>query len=257
MKTELSNGSNCVGDVIDLTESDDEGVAMSTSTITQPSSHRPPTASSISGIGVISKCSSAISSASPRSSLGLSSPSPPVAVYDLSPIRVMPCSPPMPVLAPSPHVPLRTGSPRNLLVTPPPLGPPPLAHPGFHLGYNPSTAAKISSHPLFAGSSSAYSSLASSASGSSFSYPGSLFGNSPYDGLGSSSDAVLDFLSLMSGFSDYSNFTLPPNTFDYLYQSSPAAAAAAAAAASLGAASADLALDGLTSALRGASSPRS
>jgi len=249
--------STCVnggGDVIDLTESDDEGVAMSTSTVTVPS-YRPPTDGSNSGAGVISKCSSAISSsASPRSSLGLSSPSPSVAVYDLSPLRVLPPSPPMHVSASSPLGRLRSASPRNLLVTPPPLVPPPLTHPGFHLGYHSSNAAKMSSHPLFAGSTPAYSSLASTASGSSFHYPGSLFGASPYDGLSSSGDAVLDFLSLMSGFSDYSNFTLPPNTFDYLYQSS---SSNAAAAASLRDASADLGLDGLTNALRGASSPRS
>ena len=47
---------------IDLTESDDEGVAMSTSTVTVPSHRQPTDGGSNSGAGVISKCSSALSS---------------------------------------------------------------------------------------------------------------------------------------------------------------------------------------------------
>ena len=93
-------------------------------------------------------------------------------------------------------------------------------------------------------SSSAYSSLPTpaAAAAASLHYPSnsSLFGRSPYE-----SDAMLDFLSLMTGFSDFGGFSLPPNAFDYLYQSTTSNAPSRGAAVDFG----------LDSVLRGSPSP--
>lgn len=242
-----------VTDVVDLTESDDEDVRSAsigqlTCAIQSPLTDRCTSSS---------KGCSVSASLSPHSSVGLSSPSP-VAVFYLSPVRVMPASPQGPAVPASPLRFVMTPppplgqviptSPRNFMITPPPLGPPPLAHSGLHLSYHPPVPSKISSQSLFG--CTPYPPLPSTSGGSPFQYPGSLFRSSPCDPLGSSSVAVLDFLSLVSSFSDYSsNFTLPPNTFDYLYQNGTNTAAASAGST--------IGLDSFAGTVHGTSSPRS
>ena len=179
--------------VIDLTESDDETTPTATAC-----------ASATRTNCLISKSPPLAHGNSIRHAI---SPSPPpAAVFDLSP-RNIPVSSPAAVhhnLPPSP-----------MMVPTPPL----LATPSFHPTFPAPSAAKISGIPFLgsgSSSSSGYSTLptpTAAAAAASLHYPtNSLFGRSPYD-----SD-VLDFLSLMSGFSDFGGFSIPPNAFDYLYQ---------------------------------------
>lgn len=196
--------------VIDLTESDDETL-VETNSCTAAACARTN--------GFVSK--------SPRPTHGtvshsrgtmshsgtVSSPSPPVAVFDLSPLNIPAASsPPIIHLPPSP-----------LMVSTPPLLPPSLAPSGFHPAFPVPSSAKMSNIPFLGSSSSSlsssasssYSTLPSSAAAPSLHYPtNSLFSRSMYD-----SDAMLDFLTLVSGFSDFGGFSIPPNAFDYLYQS--------------------------------------
>ena len=194
--------------VIDLTMSDDETVPVTTACTA---------AACARTNGFVSKSpqpAHGTVSYSAVSRAAVSSPSPPVAVFDLSPLNIPVSSSPVlhHNLPPSP-----------LMVPTPPLLPPSLGPSGFHPAF-PAPSAKISSIPYLGGSSSsslsssssAYSTLPSSAAApSSLHYPtNSLFGRSSYD-----SEAMLDFLTLMSGFSDFGGFQIPSNAFDYLYQS--------------------------------------
>ena len=144
----------------------------------------------------------------------VSSPSPPVSVLDLSPLNIPVSSSPLGGihhnLPPSP-----------LMVPTPPLLPPSLGPSSYHPAFS-APSAKLSSIPFLGGSSSSlssssYSTLPSSSSASapSLHYPtNSLFSHNPYD-----NDAMLDFLALMSGLSDFPPISIAPNAFDYLYQS--------------------------------------
>jgi len=216
--------------VIDLTESDDETVAMPTASTASACartngflSKSPPPAHSNASHSTISRCTL--------------SPSPPVAVFDLSPLNIPVSSSPLVHhnLPPSP-----------LMVSTPPLLPPSLGPSSFHPAF-PTPSAKMSSIPFLgsssssSSSSSSYSTLPSSAAASSLHYPtNSLFTRSPYD-----NDAMLDFLTLMTGFSDFGGFSIPPNAFDYLYQSTAANSVSRGAAVDFG----------LDSVLRGSPSP--
>jgi len=250
--------------VIDLTESDDETemVAKTIASVTAAractngfvsQSPQPAHIHSTVSHGAVSRCSAM--SQSPQPAHGtvshgtlsrrstVSSPSPPVAIFDCSPVRSIPVS--------SPPVIHHNLPPSPLMVPTPPLLPPPLGPSSFHPAF-PTQTDKMSSIPFLGSSSSSsssssmYSTLPSSsaaaAASSSLHYPAnSLFNRSPYD-----SDAMLDFLTLMSGFSDFGGFSLPPNTFDYLYQST------GSSTSSRGAAAVDFGLDSI---LRGSPSP--
>lgn len=219
--------------VIDLTESDDETVAVTTASAA-PACARTN--------GFMSKSPQPAHGTVSHSTIShgtLSSPSPPVAVFDLSPLNIPVSSSPLVHhnLPPSP-----------LMVPTPPLLPPSLGPSSFHPAF-PTPSPKISSIPSFLGgssssssSSSSYSTLPSSAAAaSSLHYPtNSLFTLSPYD-----NDAMLDFLTLMTGFSDFGGLTLPPNAFDYLYQSNTTNSTSRGTAVDFG----------LDSVLRGSPSP--
>jgi len=126
----------------------------------------------------------------------------------------------------------------------PPLLSMPLGASSFHPAF-PMPSDKMSGIPVLGGqssssSSSAYSTLPTPAATSLHCPTNSLFGRSPYD-----NDAMLDFLSLMTGFSDFGGFSIPPNAFDYLYQSPTSDAVSRRAAVDFG----------LDSVLRGSPSP--
>jgi len=208
--------------VIDLTESDDEAVAVATASAA---------AACARTNGFMSKSPQPAHSNVSHSTFSrgtLSSPSPPGAVFDLSPLHIPVSSSPV----------VRHNLPPSPLMVPtPPLLPPPSLGPSsFHPAF-PTPSAKMSSIPFLGGSSSssssssAYSTLPSAASAAaSLHYPtNSLFTRSPYD-----SDAMLDFLTLMSGFSDFGGYSLSPNAFDYLYQSSATNSASLGAAVDFG-----------------------
>lgn len=178
-----------------------------------------------------------VSSQPARSTVSHSSTvSPPV--LDLSPLNIPVSShhnlPPSPLMVP----------------TPPLLG-----HSSFHPAF-PAPSAKLSNIPFLGGSSSslsssssAYSTLPSSSSSSAASslhYPtNSMFRHSPYN----DNDAMLDFLTLMTGLSDFPQISIPPNAFDYLYQTNTTTNSSPRAAA------ASLDFGGLDSVLRDSPSP--
>lgn len=197
---EESSG-NMDSSVIDLTETDDEGVDLS-----KPDSRSESTAPSFSSM---MSMSSNVSE-SPRLSNS------PVAVYDLSPLNIPVPTPPPPPLPPSPNLEVST---------PPPL--PPMAH----QSYQPFTlSSKLQNSvtgpppPSLAPPPSQTHSLLGGfppmSTGLPFPYPGGMYAAPPFDGIMSSE--VVDFFSLMNNMPEYSisnpPFMLPDNMFDYLFQ---------------------------------------
>lgn len=182
------------GDVIDLTESDDEAAYQYDSKshlqgLTK--TYLPP---------IQSKCSTV-------SSPAMSSPQ--VTVYDLSPLNF-----------PVPSPPLLNLSPDLVSDLSPPLPPPPLAHRNYQpftlsskLNNIPPAAPPVLPPPSFGGFPSMPGGLHA---------PYGLYGRG-FDGLMPNDVNMMDLFSLMSSFPDYSlanqQLALSNGFFDYLYPS--------------------------------------
>lgn len=181
--------------VIDLTETDDEGVDLS-----KPESRSESTAPSYtSTISMSSTMSS-----SPRLA------SPPVAVFDLSPLNIpMPTPPPLPA------------SPNVEVSTPPPPPLPPMAHQNYQPFTLSSKLQNSVTVPPPPPPQSLLGGYPPMSAGLPFPYPPGMYG-SGFEGIMPSDVNMVEFLSIMSGMSDYSisnqQFMLPDNMFDYLYQ---------------------------------------
>lgn len=188
---------NMESSVIDLTETDDEGVDLS-----KPDSRSESTAPSFSSM---MSMSSNVSE-SPRLSNS------PVAVYDLSPLNIPVPTPPPPPLPPSPNLEVST---------PPPL--PPMAHQSYQPFTLSSKLQNSVTGPPSLPPSQTHSSLLGGfppmSTGLPFPYPGGMY-VPPFD-LSSEANMV-DFFSLMNNMPEYSisnpPFMLPDNMFDYLFQ---------------------------------------
>lgn len=194
----IESSGNMDSSVIDLTETDDEGVDLS-----KPDSRSESTAPSFSSM---MSMSSNVSE-SPRLSNS------PVAVYDLSPLNIPVPTPPPPPLPPSPNLEVST---------PPPL--PPMAHQSYqpftlssklqNSVTGPPSLAPSQTHSMLGGFPPPMS------TGLPFPYPGGGMYAPPFDGI--MSNEVVDFFSLMNNMPEYSisnpPFMLPDNMFDYLFQ---------------------------------------
>jgi len=192
---------------IDLTETDDEGIEQSASNSRCASA----TTASYTPGGTIS---------SPRSN------SPPVAIFDLSPLNIpMPTPPPLPPSASTSPPP----PPRNT-VSSPPLPPlPPMAHQSYPTSKLPNipppplppnfNVAPLAAHGVGSARGSArVSPYPPSRETSSY---GSRSGAADvYDGRGAVQPDMMDYYSMLNGISDYpapQQYALPSNAFDYLY----------------------------------------